>query len=99
MVEGVWRVTIVGYDYPGELSLICGLLLVHGFDIVDGEVFTYEPLAPSPQAPRTETRQGWRRQPYRRFARRPETPPAGANGPPAAEDVRQKIVDVFTVRS
>ena len=37
--------TIVGYDYPGELSLICGLLLVHGFDIIEGQVFTYEPLA------------------------------------------------------
>lgn len=38
-----WRVTIVGYDYPGELSLICGLLFVHGFSIEDGHVFTYEP--------------------------------------------------------
>jgi glutamate-ammonia-ligase adenylyltransferase len=24
--DASWRVTIVGYDYPGELSLICGLL-------------------------------------------------------------------------
>ncbi len=41
-----WRVTIVGYDYPGELSLICGLLFVHGFSIVGGHVYTYEPTAP-----------------------------------------------------
>ncbi|MCX7682744.1 MAG: glutamine synthetase adenylyltransferase [Anaerolineae bacterium] len=41
--EGYWRVTIVGYDYPGELSLICGLLFVYGFTICDGKVFTYEP--------------------------------------------------------
>ncbi|MCE5259554.1 MAG: glutamine synthetase adenylyltransferase [Chloroflexi bacterium] len=35
--------TIVGYDFPGELSLICGLLFVHGFSISDGNIFTYEP--------------------------------------------------------
>ncbi|MGC9467419.1 MAG: glutamine synthetase adenylyltransferase [Anaerolineae bacterium] len=38
-----WRVTIVGYDYPAELSLICGLLFVYGFSIEEGQVFTYEP--------------------------------------------------------
>jgi glutamate-ammonia-ligase adenylyltransferase len=43
--DGHWRVTIVGYDYPGELSLICGLLFVYGFSIHDGDVFTYEPVA------------------------------------------------------
>ncbi|MGC9349371.1 MAG: glutamine synthetase adenylyltransferase [Anaerolineae bacterium] len=41
--EARWSVTIVGYDYPGELSLICGLLFVYGFSIEDGHVFTYEP--------------------------------------------------------
>jgi len=46
--DGCWRVTIVGYDYPGELSLICGLLFVYGFSIHDGHVFTYEPLGNSP---------------------------------------------------
>ena len=30
-----WRVTVVGYDYPGELSLICGLLFVYGMDILE----------------------------------------------------------------
>ena len=40
--EGYWRVTIVAYDYLGELSLICGLLFAYGFSIVDGHVFTYE---------------------------------------------------------
>ncbi len=39
---GRWRVTIVAFDYPGELSLICGLLFVHGLSIQDGHVFTYE---------------------------------------------------------
>jgi glutamate-ammonia-ligase adenylyltransferase len=91
-----WRVTIVGYDYPGELSLICGLLLVHGFDIIEGQVFTYEPLA---VAARGETarpaRQAWQRQSARRSNRRSEASPPV----PAHEDLRQKIVDVFTVRS
>jgi len=43
-LEGdAWRVTIVAYDYLGELSLICGLLFSYGLSIVDGNVFTYEP--------------------------------------------------------
>ncbi|MBN1935975.1 MAG: glutamine synthetase adenylyltransferase [Anaerolineae bacterium] len=41
--DGRWRVTVIAFDYPGELSLICGLLFVHGFSILDGDVFTYEP--------------------------------------------------------
>ncbi|MBN1814353.1 MAG: glutamine synthetase adenylyltransferase [Anaerolineae bacterium] len=43
---GRWRVTIVAYDYPGELSMICGLLFAYGFSILDGNVFTYEPSSP-----------------------------------------------------
>jgi len=50
--DGRWRVTIVAYDYPGELSLICGLLFIHGFSILDGHVFTYEPLAEPPRSRR-----------------------------------------------
>jgi glutamate-ammonia-ligase adenylyltransferase len=42
---GQWRVTIVANDYLGELTIICGLLFVHGWNIVDGHVFTYEPAA------------------------------------------------------
>ncbi len=30
------RVTIVGFDYLGELSVICGLLFAHGYSIIDG---------------------------------------------------------------
>ncbi|MGQ9584382.1 MAG: glutamine synthetase adenylyltransferase [Anaerolineae bacterium] len=44
--DGRWRVTIIAYDYPGELSLICGLLFLYGLTICDGHVFTYEPLTP-----------------------------------------------------
>ena len=42
---GQWRITIVANDYLGELTIICGLLFVHGWNIVDGHVFTYEPAA------------------------------------------------------
>ncbi len=45
LTEGYWRVTIVAYDYLGELSLICGLLFAHGLSIVDGHVYTYEAAA------------------------------------------------------
>jgi len=41
--DDFWRLTIVAYDYPGELSLICGLMFVYGFNIHDGNVYTYEP--------------------------------------------------------
>jgi glutamate-ammonia-ligase adenylyltransferase len=41
-----WRVTIVGDDYPGELSIICGLLFLHGANILSGEVFTYDAAGP-----------------------------------------------------
>ena len=39
-----WQITIVAYDYLGELSLICGLMFVYGLDIQAGEIFTYEAL-------------------------------------------------------
>ncbi len=34
------RVTIVGFDQTGDLSIMCGLLFVYGFDICGGNVFT-----------------------------------------------------------
>ena len=40
--DDFWRVTIVAYDYPGELALICGLMFVYRLNIYDGNVFTYE---------------------------------------------------------
>ncbi len=40
---GRWQVTIVGYDYLGELSLICGLFFAYRLNILEGHVFTYRP--------------------------------------------------------
>ncbi len=81
--DGRWRVTIVGYDYPGELSLICGLLFAYGFNINAGDVFTYEPIASPPPAPAT-ARGSLQRKRHM--------------SPAARHDPRRKIVDVFTVR-
>ncbi len=36
------EVTIAGFDQLGDLSMMCGLLFVHGFDIIEGDVFTEE---------------------------------------------------------
>ena len=51
--ENRWQVTVVAFDYPGELALICGLMFSFGLDIMDGSVFTYEPASePLPDARR-----------------------------------------------
>ena len=52
--QDTWRVTVVGYDYPGELSIICGLFFVFGLNIIDGNAFTYEPLSDSPAESRSQ---------------------------------------------
>ncbi len=49
--DGRTRVTIVGYDYLGVLSLICGLMFASGYSIIDGYVYTYEPSATPEAAP------------------------------------------------
>ncbi len=54
--DGYWRVSIVAYDYPGELAAICGLMFVHGMSILEGNVFTYEPADPARQQPNGERR-------------------------------------------
>ena len=41
--DGRTRVTIVGFDYLGVLSIICGLMFASGYSIIDGYVYTYEP--------------------------------------------------------
>lgn len=83
--DGSWEVTIVAYDYLGELSIICGLLFAFGFDIISGKVFTYEPIEQPAAVGAHIARRGMRR------------PRAVIR--PLSRDARQKIVDVFTVRS
>ena len=40
--ERSWRVTVVGFDYLGVLSLICGLMFVYDLNILESQIFTYE---------------------------------------------------------
>lgn len=85
--EQFWRVTIVGYDYLGELTLICGLLFVYGVDIVEGRVFTYDPPAgPAPALTRPKRSRSSVRPRY-------VSPPLNQG------DALKKIVDEFTVRA
>ena len=81
-----WRLTIVSYDYIGQLSLICGLLLTYGFNIVDGEVFSYAPVAASPKSVKSKGPLPRRRR-------------SGNKRVDPTPDTQGKIVDVFTIRS
>lgn len=86
-----WRVTVIGYDYPGELSIICGLFFVFGFNIIDGNAFTYEPVADAQvEAPP---------QSFTRFDPSRQLPRRRQPAPTSQPDTRRKIVDVFTVQS
>jgi glutamate-ammonia-ligase adenylyltransferase len=85
--ENQWEVTVVAYDYLGELSIICGLLFVHGFDIIESQIFTYELdkniTHPSKMALRNQKNE------------------AARSYPKKVEHVapmHRKIVDVFLVR-
>ena len=60
------RVTIVGFDRIGDLSMICGLLFVYGFDIVDGNVFTAEQVCDPVDSGKAKGR-AKRRPPARKF--------------------------------
>src|SRR5439155_8578079 len=44
------QLTIVGFDQLGDLSMMCGLLFVHGFDIREGQVTTEEASAEKPKS-------------------------------------------------
>jgi len=90
---GRWKVTVVAYDYLGELSLICGLMFVYGLDIQAGEIFTYE------TARKTSAELG------SAGARAKSGNRSGKRGKAEAAELsqtaseRRKIVDVFTVQS
>ncbi len=40
--DGTLECTVLAFDYPHEFSLITGVLASMGFDILSGDVFTYE---------------------------------------------------------
>jgi glutamate-ammonia-ligase adenylyltransferase len=88
-----WKVTVIGYDYLGELSIICGLMFVYGLDIIESQVFTYEPQVKDPVE---KSVTGFSRivSPARR---RPGS--SKGEGTSGKWSGKQKIVDVFIVRS
>ncbi len=88
----LWKVTVVAYDYLGELSLICGLMFVHGLDIREGQIFTYE-TEQEPQG--GENPVGFT---PRRRARPGRLTRLSASDPSPLTN-RRKIVDVFTVEA
>lgn len=90
-VDGTWRVTVVAFDYLGELSLICGLMFVHGLDIQDGQIFTYE-TAENPEGELASN--AAENRPRRTRSGRVILPKTTEPGPSR----RRKIVDVFTVK-
>ncbi len=81
--ETDWQVTIVGYDYLGELALICGLFCDYKLNILQGAVFTYGPKEEQ-QAKVNNSRS------FRSSKRRPKQNPT--------ENGKRKIVDVFRVQ-
>ena len=89
--DDLWRVTIVAWDDPGELSIICGLLFAGGFSIHRAEAFTYEAADLSaPARPFRRRMRGADEAAGSRW-RRTVLPKGGR------PDDRKKTVDVFTV--
>jgi glutamate-ammonia-ligase adenylyltransferase len=43
------EITVLAFDYPGEFSLITGVLAASGFNIISGEVYTYSRYQPATQ--------------------------------------------------
>lgn len=83
VADGRWELTIVGYDQIGDLSLMCGLLFVYGFDIESGYVFTGAEVAEhQPVTKPASRRRGTAKRPNR-STRKPRL---------------RKFVNVFTVR-
>ena len=86
---GRWDVTVVAFDYLGELSLICGLMFVYGLDINSGEIFTYETIEKGAEVPENKPRLRPRTRKWLTPSH-PELKQSPIN--------RQKIVDVFSVQ-
>ena len=86
-----WQVTVVAYDYLGELSLICGLMFVYGLDIHSGEIFTYE----SPGKPTSNPEIA----PVRHRTRNGKWLTESTQNPVLSTNKGHKIVDVFSVHS
>jgi len=93
--DGRWRVSVVGYDYLGELSLICGLMFVYGLDIIESQAFTYEPAEANQPPHSAEVTQDNSNLTHSPTILRKRMKDSVVQ----IQNTRRKIVDVFTVRS
>jgi glutamate-ammonia-ligase adenylyltransferase len=80
--DGRWRLTLVGYDHLGDLSAMCGLLSVHGCNIVDGHAFSDSQIAIRQSSRRIGTEAERRNRAARKFVNVfTVVPPPGADAP------------------
>lgn len=56
LADDCWELTVVGFDQLGDLSLMCGLLYLEGFDIESGRVFTGSELSAAALPPERSAR-------------------------------------------
>ncbi|MBN2553338.1 MAG: glutamate-ammonia-ligase adenylyltransferase [Spirochaetales bacterium] len=56
--RNIVELTVLAFDYPGEFSLITGILAASGFNIVSGEVYTYSRYQPESAASPAGARRG-----------------------------------------
>ncbi len=56
VANNCWQVTVVGFNHPGELAIICGLLFASGCNIVNGNAFSEEHVSGAPPAPLSRAR-------------------------------------------
>jgi [glutamine synthetase] adenylyltransferase / [glutamine synthetase]-adenylyl-L-tyrosine phosphorylase len=61
--DGLYEITIAAFDYFAELSILCGLLAVHGLDIESGDAHTLPPAESPAAAPPPPPFRGARRRP------------------------------------
>jgi len=87
--DGVVTVTVFAYDYPGEFSILTGLLSATGFNIISGDIYTSARVIGEPDD--QAVREQFRRRMYARYhAMRPMRRPSSRT--PRA----RLIIDTFT---
>lgn len=88
--------TVLAFDYPGEFSLITGVLSGAGFSILSGDVFTYAAAAPAAPPPHRRAEAGLELLRRRRIADHFSGTLVGAPSFDAwAADLERRMVEVI----
>lgn len=90
-LDTICEVTIVAYDYPGEFSLLCGLLGAFGLNISSGEIYTSKENSSAASRIEAETAQERRRRLRRRSY-------GGRFAASSEQNSRRIILDTFRGR-